>query len=74
MGMWRKKITAITGPILKEGLPKLKNGLEIPQDFFKVIIDETPPMKLISFIYHQADKGDVLTKRMWKSDWDFFQK
>lgn len=59
-----KKITVITGPILKAGLPTLKSGLEIPQDFYKVIIDETPPKKIISFIYHQTDRGDVLNNRI----------
>lgn len=59
-----KKITVITGPILKAGLKRIKSGLEIPEDFFKVVIDETPPKKIISFIYHQKDRGDVLTKRI----------
>jgi endonuclease G len=59
-----KKITVITGPVLSDKLLKLKSGLEIPQDFYKVVIDETPPRKIISFIYHQTDKGDVLAKRV----------
>lgn len=59
-----EKITVVTGPILVAGLPRLKSGLEIPQHFFKIIIDETPPKKIISFIYHQEDKGDVLAERM----------
>lgn len=59
-----KVVSVITGPILRAGLPRLKSGLEIPQEFFKIVIDETPPVKLISFIYHQNDKGDVLSHRM----------
>lgn len=59
-----KKVSVITGPILSPGLPKLKGGLEIPQDFFKIVIDETPPTKVISFLYHQTDKGDVMNERV----------
>lgn len=59
-----EKITVITGPVIKDGLTRLKSGLEVPEDFFKVIIDETPPVKIISFLYHQSDKGDVLSKRI----------
>lgn len=59
-----KVISVITGPVLRAGLPRLKSGLEIPQEFFKIVIDETPPVKMISFIYHQNDRGDVLAKRL----------
>lgn len=59
-----EKITVITGPILAENLPTLKSGLEIPQDFFKIIIDETAPKKTIAFLYHQTDKGNVLSQRI----------
>lgn len=59
-----EKITIITGPVLKDGLTRLKSGLEIPQDFFKIVIDETPPKKIISFLYHQDDKGNVLANRV----------
>jgi endonuclease G len=60
-----KKISVITGPILKRGLTKLKGGdLEVPQEFFKIIIDETPPVKMVSFLYNQTDVGDVMTERM----------
>ncbi len=59
-----ERVTVITGPILGEGLSKLASGLEIPESFFKIIIDETPPKKVIAFIYHQEDKGDVLAQRM----------
>ena len=56
------KILVITGPVLTDHLPKLKSGLEIPQKFFKIIIDETPPKKAISFLYDQNDHGDMLAK------------
>lgn len=59
-----ERLTIITGPILENGLPTLKSGLVIPKKFFKIIIDETPPKKIISFIYNQQDKGDVLAKRV----------
>jgi endonuclease G len=60
-----KKVSIITGPILKRGLTKLKGGdLDVPQEFFKIVIDETPPVKIVSFLYSQTDKGDVMAERM----------
>jgi len=59
-----EKITVITGPVLADNLPRMKSGLEIPQDFFKIIIDETAPKKTIAFLYHQTDKGNVLNERI----------
>jgi endonuclease G len=59
-----EKVTVITGPVLTDNLPTLKSGLEIPQDFFKIVIDETAPKKMIAFLYHQTDKGNVLKERM----------
>lgn len=59
-----EKITVITGPILSNGMPTLKSGLVIPQKFFKVVIDETPPKKILSFIYDQNDRGNVLAERV----------
>lgn len=59
-----EKVTVITGPVLEKNLPRLASGLEIPQKFFKIIIDETPPKKTLSFLYYQTDKGDVLAERM----------
>ena len=56
------KITVITGPVLADQLPKMRSGLEIPQKFFKIIIDETPPKKSISFVYSQEDRGNVMAK------------
>lgn len=59
-----ERITVITGPILKDGLPTLKSGLVVPEEFFKVIIDETPPQKMISFIFTQSDSGNVMAERI----------
>jgi endonuclease G, mitochondrial len=61
-----EKVTVITGPVISPSLPTLKSGLVIPQKFFKIVIDETPPVKIISFLYQQTDKGDVLQERMIK--------
>lgn len=58
-----QKITIITGPILKSNLPTLPSGLPIPEEFFKIIIDETPPHKMLAFIYLQADKGNPMIER-----------
>lgn len=56
-------VTVITGPVLSDTDPVLKNGLRIPQSFFKVIIDQTLPKKAMGFVYHQTDRGDLITKR-----------
>lgn len=61
-----ERITVVTGPVLgKETnrLPKLKSGLLVPQQFFKIVIDETPPKKSIAFVFSQSDKGDVIEQR-----------
>lgn len=58
------KVTVITGPILKDGLPQLAKGITIPERFFKVVYDETPPLKAIAFIYSQQDIGDPYLKRI----------
>lgn len=56
-------VTVITGPIIIKSLPRLKSGLVIPNEFFKIVIDQTPPRKFIAFVYQQSDKGDVLLQR-----------
>ena len=58
------KITVITGPVFTSQDSRLKSGLIVPQKFFKIIIDETPPKKSLTFLYDQSDKGDVLLKRI----------
>lgn len=59
-----KHVSVITGPIFKKDLLQLKSGLIIPDEFFKIVIDQTPPRKFIAFVYHQNDKGDVLHQRI----------
>lgn len=58
------ELTVITGILLSPGYASLPSGLPIPQAFFKIIIDETPPRKTLSFIYKQEDRGNIIDKRM----------
>lgn len=75
-GVWKKleeqvrfwacgeeKLTIITGPIFHGNDPKLPSGLTIPQRFFKIVVDETPPRKTIAFIHHQKDPKTTLPYR-----------
>lgn len=55
-----EKITVITGPILKKNLPKIKGDISVPQAFFKIVIDETPPKKAMAFIYNQTDTSQSI--------------
>lgn len=48
-----EKITVITGPLLGPRPKRLKNLVPVPDAFYKVIIDETPPRKIAAFIYEQ---------------------
>ncbi len=63
-GCGEGKITVITGPIFSDEMPQLASGLKIPQRFYKIVIDETPPRKLLSFVYGQDDRGNVLNQRL----------
>lgn len=58
-----EKILVITGPVMKESGVSLPSGLMVPEAFFKVVIDETPPKKAIAFLYYQEDRGDLLLER-----------
>lgn len=58
-----EKLTIFTGPVLSDKLPRLEKGISIPERFFKVIFDETPPLKSIAFIYSQSDKGNPILDR-----------
>ncbi|MDG0816444.1 DNA/RNA non-specific endonuclease [Bdellovibrio svalbardensis] len=58
-----EEVKVITGPILGKNLKTLKSGLPIPNQFFKIVLDETPPKKMLAFIYNQTDKGDVMAER-----------
>lgn len=58
-----EEVTVITGPVLTPNLEKLKGtGISVPQEFFKIIIDETPPTKAIAFKYNQTEKNQTLEK------------
>lgn len=59
-----ESIRVVTGPILTNELPRLENGISVPQRFFKVVYDETPPLKAIAFIYNQNDAGDPFLDRI----------
>lgn len=59
-----ERVTVITGPVLDGNLPKLASGVPIPHQFFKIVIDETPPRKAIAFLYHQSDKGNITDQRI----------
>jgi endonuclease G len=58
-----EKVTVITGPIFHGNDPKLPSGLLIPQRFFKIVIDETPPRKTIAYIFHQRDPRTAMAYR-----------
>ena len=61
-----ERIIVITGPVIEDSLPTLKSGLPIPKQFFKIVIDDTSPRKVIAFLYNQSDQGDVLENRIAK--------
>lgn len=50
-----EEVRVITGPLLTENLPQFASKVSIPQKFFKIIFDTTPPRKAIAFIYSQED-------------------
>lgn len=58
-----ERVTVITGPILEGELPRLPSGLPIPKEFFKVVIDQTAPLRAKAFVYRQEDAQDVLPDR-----------
>lgn len=49
------ELRVVTGPILTGVMIKMSSQVPVPQKFFKVILDETPPRKVIGFIYKQGD-------------------
>ena len=52
-----EKVTIITGPLLEPNLQRLPSGVPIPRQFFKIVVDETPPRKVAAFLYQQ-DEAD----------------
>jgi len=57
------EVTVITGPVISESDQHLPSGLLIPQSFFKIIIDETPPKKTRAYIHHQNDPRNSTPER-----------
>jgi endonuclease G len=57
------EVTIITGPVITASDQHLPSGLMIPQSFFKIIIDETPPKKTIAYIHHQNDPKNSMKDR-----------
>ncbi len=57
------EVTIITGPVITGKEKHLPSGLVIPESFFKIIIDETPPRKSLAFIHHQNDPKNSMDER-----------
>lgn len=53
------RVLVIVGPILSSNLPKLETQISIPEAYYRVIIDLTPPYKAIGFMMRQNDKGAI---------------
>jgi endonuclease G, mitochondrial len=56
-------IVIYVGPVLNNQLSALSPGITIPEKFYKIIIDKTPPLKVIAFIISQEDRGNF--KNHW---------
>lgn len=50
-----ERIKVYTGPIIGKSKKNLPSGLVVPEKFFKIVIDETPPHKSIAFVFDQTD-------------------
>lgn len=50
-----KEVRVVAGPLFSSYLAPMKSGVPVPEKFFKVILDETPPRKAIAFIFSQED-------------------
>ena len=57
-----ESITIYTGPIIEQGLSSISSGVLIPNKFFKIIIDNTPPKKVIAVIYNQLEKNQRIER------------
>lgn len=58
-----QELKIITGVIFDQNMKRLPNGTFIPKQFFKIILDTTPPKKSIAFIYYQEDVKDEYKNR-----------
>lgn len=52
-----ERLTVITGPLYAADPTLLRDELPIPESFFKIVVDETPPRKARAFVYHQNQSG-----------------
>jgi endonuclease G, mitochondrial len=59
-----ERVVVITGPIFSDHPEALKDGLSIPVQYFKIVVDDTPPKKAIAFIYNQTDDRVDLKDRI----------
>lgn len=57
-------IDVYTGPILGTSKKKLPAGLVIPEKFFKIVVDQTPPKKIAAFIYDQKDSKATAAEQL----------
>lgn len=61
------ELRIVTGPLFDRENQQLKSGITIPNRYFKVILDETPPRKAIGFILEQKDSKIQTYKLRMKS-------
>lgn len=68
-GVWKKlekqvrrfaykegSVFVITGPVLERNLKKIgrSNKVSVPQQFYKIVYDETPPQKMIAYVLQNS--------------------
>ncbi|MGE3756539.1 MAG: DNA/RNA non-specific endonuclease [Pseudobdellovibrionaceae bacterium] len=51
-----EKVTILTGALFTNNSSILSNIIVVPEEFYKIVVDETPPRKAIAFLYHQNDQ------------------
>jgi hypothetical protein len=64
-----KEVWVVTGPIYDADIQKLKSGVEIPDAFFKIVLDvdeETKGVRVISFVMpNEKCKGELEDYLVW---------
>jgi len=54
-----KSLIVVTGPVVTGAVTRIgKNGVAIPHGFYKVVLDETPPKKMIAFFFANREGED----------------
>lgn len=55
-----EEVWVLTGPVYDEEVERLRSGIEIPDAFFKIILDETPDghLRTLAFLVPQEVSGD----------------